>query len=204
MRGWVTCDGENLVMDSLVTEAMKESFKENLIDCGKLPASTSHIHQPCDVATTFLGVKKKLRGIIQRNDLIEKKHLEGRIKAVFDGLSVKYGFNFTNIKEKATKGILRVIAAMGKVVNQGSIQESFEECGQYPLDAERLFHQSNIPLTIAEVADYKDKASQQSDLFQRKGYLSETDMDEKEIPVFLYGRNNVARNESIRILDKIV
>jgi flagellar biosynthesis GTPase FlhF len=167
---------------------------ESLVDVAKLPASTSHIHQPADVATTFRAAQKSLQSIIKNDEDTDNPILEKELKNVMCAITKKYKCKGAAITQKVVGGILKIVKALGGVVNRKSIIQSFKDCGQYPLDIKRMFGQAVVDVSPDEIIEYSQKAEAQVALFQNNGQLTEQDMDNVNIPVSIYGKSSVPRD----------
>ncbi len=70
MRGWITCDGDALLMPVILSEEVIGKFSEVLWDLMRLPAGCSGIYQADDVGNRFIGMKATLNTTIEKQPYI--------------------------------------------------------------------------------------------------------------------------------------
>jgi hypothetical protein len=187
-RFYLVADGEDIQIQPLENDEVAKILEDNKIDLGKGPAScTNTIGNACDRSNLFKSTKKVNRHVnsSQKYDF-EDLILEDKIFAILARFHSRIG----NQKSRfISKGIVKIVKSLARVVNFQIVMHGFHRIGVYPLSAHQCL--SNCDPTIlkqynaVDIENIVDKIPALSQLFLDEttgGQITEEQMDQAGIP----------------------
>jgi hypothetical protein len=183
VRGFISCDGELIVLDVLLKQNVLDLLKESNIDLGKVSASCSAIHQPSDVSPVFKATKSKLKSIAKNGIVVFNPVLEDNIR---DGISL-FEENSSilvaaDLKEKICTCLLNIVFALQQVLIPRNIIQGFASCGQVPLRLEIIMAQAYSKITPDLIAKMRTTTEKDVRFFLANGFLTEEQLAISNIP----------------------
>ncbi|KAJ1395080.1 hypothetical protein B484DRAFT_407692 [Ochromonadaceae sp. CCMP2298] len=175
---WFQLDGEAIQIAPFKEKSTVEHFANYCIICGKPPASTTEVTQPCDCGNCFKGSKTCLKGIKDADIALDHPMVD-RLKAIVAlhcTTTKKPGLPEPPEQEEeeeescivATKkrpktamtsahrhatvfGLLRIQKAISKAISRSTITDSFKLAGIYPFSLHKIL--TNCKADISKI-DY--------------------------------------------------
>lgn len=147
-------DGETKQIQCFSEYDVLLSLENNHICVGKLPASTTHINQPCDVGDCFRASKGKLRGI-KDVDVKSNLVLVNKIKDILTDANATFakGKQMTSAHVKmASWGCVRIQRALQETITPTIILDSYKKSGLY--DHDITPPGCNIPTMLGNLKSY--------------------------------------------------
>jgi hypothetical protein len=150
---YIVADGEEVQVKPIENDDVDAILFQHKIDIGKGPAScTGTVGNACDRSHLFKASKKVLKCI----NSINKSDFEEPI------LEVSVNQSISELRPKLTvakrsfisKGVVKVVRSLGKVVNPQIVMHGFERIGVYPLNHKKCI--SNCDKSILETFDAED------------------------------------------------
>jgi hypothetical protein len=135
-RFYIVADGEDIQIRPLEYDDVATILEENKIDFGKGPAScTNTIGNACDRSNLFKGTKTVLKHITSANKTdFEDIILEDKLYAVMS----QFHSGIPSAKARFfSKGMVKIVKSLARVVNFQIIIHGFNRIGVYPLSAEK-------------------------------------------------------------------
>lgn len=186
-------DGEKLILDTLVAKrngenSILERFAEVNIIMLKLPASSSLVLQPADVATTFRNAKSKLVRGIASGDVLDDpltQILSSELNTKLSAFATQYKLkDWSETKSKICESVAQVHYAIKNSTKMNSVAKGFVVAG-HSTDRDGNFSFYNMcaqkrgDVVFAEVYDHLMKRANNFDIPFAKlhGKLTEEQMD---------------------------
>lgn len=197
MRAFVMCDGEESQIRVFQELAIRQLFRDNLIDFGKTPASCSAILQSSDVSMFFKATKQVLKNI--QTQPYKSAILERNLKTAFvhcrqrNGPDTVAGMS-SAMESKIINGLQQIVFVIHKELCPDIIKKGYIECGQdapISLDDngqltyqkyEQCIRKCTRLLATAEVETMREHFEHFVGIMRQRGKITEAEMDEKGIP----------------------
>jgi len=190
-RFYLVADGEDAQIKPLEFDHVASILEENKIDLGKGPAScTNTVGNACDRSNLFKGAKKVLKNITSTSKSdFEDNILESKIYAV---ISLFHPNIPSQKRHFISKGIVKVVKSLAKVVNFQIVTHGFNRIGVYPLCAKKCLSNCDPGVlkqfNANDVSDIITKIPALAELFLNEssgGQVTETQMDDAGIPTIV-------------------
>jgi hypothetical protein len=135
------------------------------------------------VSPLFKNAKARLKNLYETkadisNPVLERNILEGVSQLELDRL-VLVG---ADMKSKIVHGCLIIVAALQDMITPSKIKAGFKDSGQFPLNFNVIMKQSYTKLSNDELEAIFSNTDKDVALFIEKGHLSESDLDNSNIP----------------------
>jgi hypothetical protein len=180
---FISSDGEAIVMDEVFDQSTRSLLEAKNIQLGKIAASCSGIHQPSDVSPLFRASKTRLRSMLSGNSVIPNPSVEAQITRALNQLETDFGVIVpSGQKSKVAYGCIASLAAIQDVIRPRLIQAGFAECGQFPLDFNKLMKQCYSDITPAQLQAMSNSTNDDVEYFLAHGHLSEEQLDKSAVP----------------------
>ena len=171
------------MIDELISDDIVADLEAANITVGKVSASCSAIHQPSDVSPLFKAVKKRLSHCIQNeenvNNPVLEEHIRDALKTLESNQSIQVGSEYKN---KIAYGCQCVVRALQDVTTPRLIRDGFQLCGQYPVNMEKVLHQSYKKITVSDYNLMSSATASDVEFFLEHGHLTEEQLDKSHIP----------------------
>lgn len=179
----VTCDGEQIVMNEIFNNALRQEFTDHEVTLGKLPASCSGILQASDRAKTFLASKKRVKTIVEDDMDLTNPVLDANIKSAFKELEAKFTIDVPSGKQDSiVYGCKAVMQAITDTVKPHVIADGFRVTGQYPFNISLMLDQSYADIGLELRQTMNSRLEHDLALFREQGYLTEEQYEASGIP----------------------
>jgi hypothetical protein len=179
-----------------------ELLKTHSIDFGKVSASCSAIHQPSDVSPLFKTVKSKLKTITKKQADVSNDLVEHHMRSQFDTATHKALKDISSeLKTKIIHGCLSIQYALQQCIQPRFIVNGFKDCGQYPLEYERIMSQCYREISNEALGAMKDATDANVEFFLKHGQLTEEQLDSTGIPQFDVNDEGKATPRDKRVLN---
>lgn len=196
-KAFTTCDGEAMILDEVFNKEIQKELIAAGIDLGKIPASCSGILQPSDVSPLFRATKTKLRSMLEKYLIGDNPVVEEHIMTVLAELQERHSIAIgSEQKKKIAHGAISVARAAQEVVRPRLIEAGFTDCGQYPLNFEKLMNQCYTTLTPEVLKTLRAAEDANVEYFLEHGYLSEEQMTLTGIPI-CDGERGIPRDQAV-------
>jgi hypothetical protein len=182
MEIFMSMDGEAIAWNGFHNENILQLLVASAVLIGKLPASTSAILQPSDVAPTFKVSKAYLQKIIQNNQDVSNRVVQSKIMDAMSDVAANFGFEITEAtKHRYAYGCLAVASAVLSAATPMNIRQGFRDSGQYPLDFNKML--GNCYRSVDNELRKRMEARLEGDLilFRQQGYLTEEQYEDSGI-----------------------
>lgn len=154
-----------------------------MINLGKLPASCSGIHQPCDVSPVFRSAKAALKKVYANGMTTYNFVLDHNIRAALAALKADSNISLTSSTvTDIVFGCMDIVFAVRESCTSAKIKAGFSDCGQYPLDFDKLMRRSYVEVSDEMLDHLKLNIDRDVGIFLQNGFLSERDLDASQIP----------------------
>ncbi len=176
MRAFICCDGEAKQIEIFQEKEVLDALTAHSVDLGKLPASCSGILQASDVSPAFRSTKKYLKSIAEKN--YENNSVRDRLSNFLN--SKNY---FTADKRRIiVEALLQISSAVKNSITPNAVMAGYRICGQYPVDWKKTLRQSKYEFTSNDEKIILDSFPKLEEEMSTKGQISETFMDNLNIP----------------------
>lgn len=183
MAGFVYSDGEAIVMKAIMDQEVLDDTMDHSIIFGKISASTSAIHQPCDVSPVFKGAKAILKRINNRGLNVSYPLIADKIRAAFNESEKSLLKNISSEKKnKIIHACLSIRYVLQEMLRPSLITQGFKDCGQWPLDYNTIMQQCYKELSLEELEEIKYHTDDDVQYFKQHGHLTEEQLDLGNIP----------------------
>ncbi len=177
MQAFVSCDGEAIILEEVMTDEMLLKLQQKNIAMGKIAASCSGILQPSDVSPLFRACKQVLKRITAMEEDVSNPVLESHLRNAITSLEAQFGICLGNEeKHKIICACMTIVYVLQDVLRPRLIKEGFEWCGQYPLNFDRLLNQCYKTITFEEREHLFARTEIDVQCFLENGYLNENDL----------------------------
>ena len=205
LRAWFAMDGENIVLENLLTEDTLALLAQAMVDAGKYPHSTSLIYQALDRAATFKVGKKRLKHVTADATWVGDPVVELLLKHAFDelarggiatdqhGKEARWPPIATTSEQRAKMiyAVLRIMYVLPSAVARINTVEGFRLAGQYPLDYWHIMLQCFRYHPRKTLEDMRATLEEKHVQFMRtNGRLTEQLLDEDDVPKLEAGMDN--------------
>ena len=181
---FITCDGEQIVLEAALTKDVRDALHHNNIHLGKYSASCSGAHQPADRSPLFRASKTKLRSLLSKGLVHRSVTVDRHIMNALAQLELKFNLDVSpGQKAKVVFCCQAVVAAVQQTILPQFIQRGFADCGQYPPNLKKIMMQSYTEITPAQLADMGESTAADEAFFLEHGSLTEEQMDRSGLPV---------------------
>jgi len=183
---YYSLDGEPVQIKCFSDPQVLDTFEKNSVVVVKPPASTTAATQPCDAGNCFKGPKTTIKAIndsmiSDNNDMIEYLNTN-----VIEVHCSKYSSTNSPMsyqhKHMAVHGLLKVQLALQMSMNRNTIRKSFDICGIYPYNSNKMLAQCSAKFTLDEQNLIFTAVPNLAPIIGTKGELTNEDFDAFNIP----------------------
>jgi hypothetical protein len=227
---WFQLDGEAIQIAPFKDPATVEHFGNYCIICGKPPASTTEVTQPCDCGNCFKGSKTCLKGI-KDADIPLDHPMVARLRAVIAqhcATTKKPGRVEEEEEEEEEEepsckvisktpktsmtsshrhcvlyGLLRIQKAIAKAISRTTVQDSFRLAGIYPFSLKQIMSNCKTDMNYADLNEIEGAIPGLAKIIVKQGELWGKDI-RKWIPQMhlpgLYDKDGLVLNRRRSVL----
>ena len=193
---WFSTDGEAVIMNEGLTDAVAECFEANNIVYGRIPAATTSIHQPCDRSLFFRLLNSAvssdpiMRQFNDRQKVGTNDLLESEIARVMTYSNENGSKPTAEFVRKVTRACIFLEFVLGKTLQKADVMNSFTVCGQHQLadpvtgatvNFRKVMQQCHQAIDEPTMANLEHHLAFFVDQMTTTGQLSWKDMDERKI-----------------------
>lgn len=185
---YMTADGEALQMQPFDSDEVMAILQNFNIDLGKGPAScTNTIGNACDRSNLFKAAKKTLKSIASETEVdFQDAVLENHL---FQAMEVAHGQLTTEKRRNISKGVVKIVRSLNKVVNLHVVSHGFQRIGLYPLNTRKCLENMDTAALKAfskeQIDSIVEKVPELAVAFldeEKGGQITEAQFDEAGIP----------------------
>jgi hypothetical protein len=189
---WFQLDGEAIQIAPFKDPATVEHFGNYCIICGKPPASTTEVTQPCDCGNCFKGSKTCFKDIKDADTPLDHLMVAG-LKAVIAQhyattknpgraeeeeeeepsckvITKKPKTSMTSSHRHCVLyGLLRIQKAISKSISRSTVQDSFRLAGIYPFSLKQIMSNCKTDMNYADLNEIEGAIPALAKLIVKQG-----------------------------------